>query len=93
VRTIAPPTVDMDSPVYLDIRGVVNPSTHKRNVRYRIAAAIGWQMEFDILWDKTIVSRGEMEAVTIDAGKLVGIGNGRKIGMGRFELVSFDVSD
>lgn len=93
VNTVEPPTLDVDAPVYLDIRGVVNPSTKGRNVRYRLAASAGWQTEFDILWDKTIVSRGEMEAVVRDAGKLVGVGNGRKIGMGRFDMVSFDVSD
>ena len=59
----------------------------------RIAAAAGWQADFEILWDKTIVSRAEMESIIIDAGKLVGIGNGRSVGMGRFELVSFAVSE
>lgn len=93
VATEPPPTQDSDAPVYLDIRGVRNPSTKARNVRYRIAAATGWQADFGILWDKTIVSRGEMEAVINDAGKLVGIGNGRSVGMGRFEIVSLTVSE
>jgi len=44
------------------------------------------------MWDKTVISRAEMEAVTLDAGKLVGIGNGRSIGMGRFEVEKFAVS-
>ncbi|MBI4783274.1 MAG: hypothetical protein HY785_18430, partial [Oscillatoriophycideae cyanobacterium NC_groundwater_1537_Pr4_S-0.65um_50_18] len=43
-------------------------------------------------WDKTIVSRSEMEAVAIDAGKLVGLGDGRSIGYGRFEMQSFEVN-
>lgn len=88
-----PPSQDVDEPVYLDIRGVRNPSTKARNVRYRIAASPGWECEFTIEWDKTIVSRAEMEAVLNDAGKLVGIGNARSIGMGRFEVVSFDVME
>lgn len=84
---------DPDEPVYLDIRSVVNPSTRGRNVRYRVAAGPGWIATFHLQWDKTIVSRNEMEAVCRDAGQLCGLGNGRKIGMGRFEVVSFEVSD
>ena len=86
-----PPKEDAEEPVYLDIRMVRNPQTKAANIRYRIVASPGWTCEFTIEWDKTIVSRGEMEATLIDAGKLVGIGNGRKIGMGRFEVVSFEV--
>jgi len=89
VKTIEPPDEDSDNPVYLDIRGVVNPSTKGRNVRYRIAAAPGWTCSFTILFDKTVISRAEMESAVINAGKLVGIGNARAIGMGRFDLISF----
>ena len=90
-----PDTLPTDSelPVYLDIRSAVNPSTRARNVRYRVAASPGWLATFQIQWDKTIVSRGEMEAVCHDAGQLCGVGNGRKIGMGRFEVVSFEVNE
>jgi hypothetical protein len=90
VQTVKAPPEDFDNPVYMDIRGVVNPSTKGRNVRYRIAAAPGWSCSFTILFDKTVVSRQEMESVLINAGKLVGIGNARSIGMGRFELISFE---
>ena len=86
-----PPNRDPDELVYLDVRGVRNPSTKARNVRYRVAACPGWSTSFELIWDKTIVSRAEMEAVLIDAGKLIGIGNARKIGMGRFEVVSFSI--
>lgn len=82
---------DSELPVYLDVRSAVNPSTRGRNVRYRVALSVGWQLSFNIQWDKTIISRGEMEAVCIDAGKLCGIGSGRKIGFGRFDLKSFEV--
>ena len=34
-----------------------------------------------------------MNAVVIDAGRLVGLGNGRSIGMGRFDVVSFEVKE
>lgn len=86
-------TTDPNAPVYLDIRGVRNPSTKARNVRYRVAASPGWSCTFTLQWDKTVVDRNQMQAVCIDAGKLVGIGNGRAIGMGRFEVISFEVSE
>jgi len=91
IKEVAPPSTDLDELVYLDIRGVRNPSTKARNVRYRIAAAAGWSTAFRLQWDKTIVSRGEMESVCIDSGKLVGVGNGRTIGMGRFAVESFEI--
>lgn len=93
VETVEPCKGDLTQPVYIDCRGVVNPSTKGRNVRYRLACSPGWQCEFDILWDKTIVDRTSMQAVVIDAGRLVGLGSGRSIGMGRFEMTSFEVQD
>jgi len=84
-----PLTTDPTQPVYLDVRSVKNPATKARNVRYRVAAAPGWSLTFAITWDKTVVSRGEMEAVATDAGRLVGVGSGRAIGMGRFEVTAF----
>lgn len=84
-------TTDPTQDVYLDIRGVRNPGSRGRNVRYRVAASAGWKATFHIIWDKTVVSRGEMQAVLIDAGKLCGLGNGRSIGFGRFEVEKFKV--
>lgn len=89
IKTVEPPSEDIDQPVYLDIQGVVNPSTKSRNVRYRIAASKGWQATFSMMFDKTIIAKDQMHAVLIDAGKLVGIGNGRSVGYGRFDVVSF----
>lgn len=89
--TVNEPPRDPDELVYLDIRGVVNPSTRGRNVRYRVATSPGWAAIFSLMWDKTVVSRNEMEAVLIDAGRLVGVGNGRAIGMGRFEIEQFEL--
>lgn len=80
-------------PVFLHISSVRNPATKARNVRYRVAAASGWQASFTLTVDKTVISRGELEAVVIDAGRLVGIGSGRQIGLGRFEIRSFEVID
>jgi hypothetical protein len=88
-----PPETNPENPVYLDIRGVRNPTTRARNVRYRIACSTGWECDFSLLFDKTIVSRHVMEAILIDAGKLVGLGNGRAIGFGRFEIMHYSDSD
>lgn len=88
-----PLTTDIDQPVYLDIRSVKNPATKGRNVRYRVAATSGWTLTTTIMWDKTIVSRQEMEAVAIDAGRLTGLGDGRAVGFGRFVVESFKVQD
>jgi len=80
-------------PVYMDVRAVKNPATKGRNIRYRVAASPGWTINFDIMWDKTIVSNNQMEASIIDAGRFVGLGDGRTIGNGRFEIINFEVSD
>ena len=88
-----PIPTDPTEPVFMHIASVRNPSTKMRNVRYRIAASVGWQAEFALLWDRTIVSRGEMEAVMRDAGVLVGIGDGRSIGFGRFEIQNFTLKE
>jgi hypothetical protein len=88
-----PISTDPTQSVYLDICGVRNPSTRARNLRYRIAASKGWTATFTLEWDRTVVSRGEMESVVIDSGRFTGIGDGRSIGNGRFELLTFDVSE
>lgn len=87
------PVADANLPVYLDIRPVKNPSTKGRNIRYRIAAAPGWECSFMLSWDKTIVSRGELEKVLIDAGQLIGLGNARKLGYGRFRICICEIRD
>lgn len=93
LKTAQVPPEDPDAPVYLDVRSVKNPATKARNVRYRVAASSGWEAEFTLMWDKTVVSRGEMESALRDAGRLVGLGDGRSIGAGRFEVVSFEAVD
>jgi len=87
------PSVDVNLPVYLDIRGVRNPATRGVNVRYRIACRPGWSCSFHLIWDKSIVPVKVMESILHDAGLLVGIGNGRNIGMGRFEVSQFEASE
>jgi hypothetical protein len=83
---------DPVAPVYCDARGV-HMARGSWNVRYRVAASKGWQATFHVIWDKTIVSRNQLQAVCIDAGRYVGIGDGRKIGFGRFEVTKFEVTD
>lgn len=87
------PTSDSSQPVYIDVCGVRNPSTKARNVRYRLAASSGWNAEFTIFWDKTIVSRDQMRSIMDDAGVLVGMADGRSVGYGRFEVLKFEVLD
>jgi hypothetical protein len=93
VKTAEPPPRETDAPVFLDVRGVRNPSTKGRNLRYRVAASSGWLTSFTIIFDKTIVSRNEMEAVLRDAGVLVGIADGRSVGFGRFTVEKFEVAE
>ncbi|WMT18437.1 hypothetical protein [Parageobacillus toebii] len=86
-------TQDPTQPVYIDIRSVRNPSTKGRNIRYRLALSEGWETSFQIMWENTLVNRTQMEAVVIDAGKLVGLGDGRSIGFGRFDVVEFHIKE
>jgi hypothetical protein len=88
-----PISTDPSQPIYLDIRSVKNPATKGRNVRYRVAASPGWRVRVTVQWDRTVLSRGELEAIAHDAGRLVGIGSGRKIGLGRFSVASFTITD
>lgn len=84
---------DKTQPVYLDVRSVKNPTTKGRNVRYRIAASPGWKSSFQIEWENTIVSRGEMQAAMESAGAFVGLGDGRSIGFGRFSVENFEIHE
>jgi hypothetical protein len=84
---------DQTKPVYLDVTSVKISATKSRHLRYRVALAVGWETEFNILWNKTIVSRNEMERVCLDAGELEGLADGRTIGYGRFDVLEFNVSE
>ena len=82
---------DPDELVYLDIRSAVNPTTKRRNIRYRVAASPGWKATFHIVWDPTVMPRDIMHSILIDAGALCGLADGRNIGFGRFEVEEFKV--
>lgn len=88
-----PLPIDEEAPVFLHISSVKNPATRARNIRYRVVASSGWQATNRLTWDATLVSRNELQAVVIDAGRFVGIGSGRQIGYGRFAVTSFAVAD
>ncbi|MBC9706515.1 MAG: hypothetical protein H9W81_16405 [Enterococcus sp.] len=79
-----------DDDVYLDVRSVRNPNTKGRNVRYRVAMSEGWETDFILQWDDTIVSSAQVHQVLIDAGSLIGLADGRNIGFGRFEVVLYE---
>jgi hypothetical protein len=84
-------TQDKNALVYLDVRGVKNPSSKGRNIRYRVACSPGWKAVFQIEWENTVISRNEMHSSLDSAGSFVGLGDGRAIGFGRFEVDQFDI--
>jgi hypothetical protein len=84
------PTTDPNQLVYLDVRYVRNPASAAGNLRYRVAVGPGWKAKFSLLFEDTIVAPQVLQAVVTDAGKLVGLGDGRTIGFGRFEVASYD---
>lgn len=90
-----PDSIDRDKskPVYLHVAPVKISATKARHLRYRVALAAGWKAEFNIIWNKTVVSRNEMERVCLDAGELEGLADGRKMRFGRFEVLEFNVSE
>jgi len=84
---------DASKPVYLDIRGVMNPNSKGRNVRYRIACSPGWKTCFSFSFDDSIISKAQIKKLCEDAGKMVGIGDGRVLGYGRFNIENSNISD
>ena len=80
---------DDEQEVYLDIQAVRNPNTRGINIRYRVGMKAGYEVSFVASFDNTILAPEQMHAALIDAGALCGIGDGRNIGCGRFEVVSF----
>lgn len=86
-------TTNQEEPVYLDVRSVKNPVTKARNIRYRVCSSPGWNATFSIAWDKTIISKAEMEAIIHDAGMYSGLGDARNIGFGRFKLEEFIIKE
>lgn len=84
-------TRDSNNSVYIDVRSVKMQRTSARHVRYRLAVSKGWELNFSIIWEATVVGKELMESVCNDAGLLVGIGDNRVNGYGRFEVLEFKV--
>jgi hypothetical protein len=84
---------DTSLDVYLDIRGVMNPNSKGRNIRYRIGCAPGWRTQFSFSFDDKIVSSIQVKKVLEDAGRMVGIGDGRILGYGRFEIEECKITE
>ena len=84
-------TTDETQDVYLDVRSVVNPMTKGRNLRYRIAAKAGWSFTTVISWDDGAVSSETIRQCIDNGGTYEGVGDGRRIGFGRYKCTSFEM--
>lgn len=74
-------------PVYLDVRAVMNPNSKGRNIRYRVACSPGWETEFSFEFDENVISTPQIKKIVEDSGKMIGIGDGRVLGYGRFNVL------
>ena len=88
IRVNDPDDTEADVFVWQDT--VKNPATKGTNMRHRLTIAPGFTLSFELIYDPTIVGHTQMESALMRAGQLEGIGDGRRIGMGRFEVVSFE---
>ena len=62
-----------------------------KNIRYRLAISSGWEAEFTIIWEGTLINREQMRAICQDAGAYAGLGDARKVGFGRFHVTDFNI--
>lgn len=85
-------SIDSSDTVYLDIRGVKNPATKGKNVRYRLGLSPGWEAHCELEFDDSIISKEQMREAIICAGKFSGIGDGRSIGFGRYDVYDIKFS-
>lgn len=79
-------TKDSSRAIYLDVRGVKNPATKGKNVRYRLALSPGWETDVECEFDDTVISKDDFRRALEASGKFSGIGDARLIGHGRFEV-------
>lgn len=84
---------DSSKPVYLDIRGVMNPNSKGKNIRYRVACSPGWKTGFTFTFDDTVISQAQIKKIVEDAGKMVGIGDARVLGYGRFSVENIEITN
>ncbi len=50
-----------------------------------------WEIDFEINFDEEIISEGDIMKLLMRVGKFIGIGDGRKLGYGRFTVEKFEV--
>lgn len=84
---------DSSKPVYLDIRGVTNPNSKGKNIRYRVACCPGWQTEVEFIFDDTIISQNQIKKIVEDSGKNIGVGDALALGYGRFKPTEFEITE
>ena len=85
--------LDSSKDVYIDVRMVQNPNTKGRNVRYRLAMSPGWECEFSLICDPSLLSKENIEKVIRDTGKMQGIADGRTLGYGRYQVEDIKFSN
>lgn len=52
-----------------------------------------WEIEFEINFDEEIISANDIQKLLERGGRFIGIGDGRKIGYGRFRVIEFETED
>jgi hypothetical protein len=52
-----------------------------------------WEIEFEINFDEEIISANDIKKLLERGGRFIGIGDGRKIGYGRFKIEKFEVKE
>jgi hypothetical protein len=52
-----------------------------------------WEIEFEINFDEEIISSADIQKLLERGRKFIGIGDGRKIGYGRFKMEEFEVKE
>lgn len=89
-KTTAFKPKDKNTETFIFVTPVINPNTRGRNIRYRLAASPGWRLQFTIMWDRTIIPCNTMRSILIDSGTFGGLGDGIKIGFGRFRVLKYE---
>jgi len=52
-----------------------------------------WEIDFEINFDEEIISANDIEKLLLRGGRFIGIGDGRKIGHGRFQTAKFKIEE
>lgn len=73
--------------VVIDRRPVRNPATRGTNIRSRVAFAPGTRATINVSFDDSILTPPQVREAVDAAGRLHGVGDGRKLGYGRFVVV------